>query len=77
MATLDAPEVDALERLLREWQVTRVSCSPLERLGFYRLKKNGRVRIQRGVYYAPKLESEEEFNEWFKWFEVSLGIRES
>jgi len=74
---LSVPEIDALERLLREWEVQRATCTPMERLGFHRLKKKGRVRINRGVYLPPKDLRGEEFDEWFRWFEVSLGIRES
>ena len=71
------PEIDALERMLREWAVCRADCTPMERLGFHRLKKKGKVRIQRGVYLAPKDMRGEEFDEWFRWLEVSLGIRQS
>jgi len=49
----------------------------MERLGFHRLKKKGRVRIHRGMYLAPKDMRDKEFDEWFRWFEVSLGIRQS
>ena len=74
---LTVPEIDALERLLREWSVCRLDCTPMERLGFHRLKKKGRVRIHRGMYLAPKDMRDKEFDEWFRWFEVSLGIRQS
>lgn len=72
---MSVPEIDALERLLREWEVQRATCTPMERLGFHRLKKKSRVRIRRGVYYAPKFENGIQFDEWFEWFEVALGIR--
>ena len=74
MSKLDVPELEALELLLRNWEVHRADCSPMERLGLTRLKKQGKLRIKRGVYYAPKFTSWDEFEAWFDWFYSALGI---
>lgn len=74
---LSVEEIDALERLLREWEVRRLDCTPMERVGFFRLKKKGKVELRRGVYHAPLFENGSQYEEWFQWFEVSLGIRQS
>ena len=71
---LGAPEVEALERMLKEWEVHRADCTPTQRLGFTRLSKQGRVIIKRGVYFVPRDLTEDEFNAWFVWFEKALGI---
>ena len=71
---LDVPELEALEMLLRYWEVRRADCTPMERLGLTRLKKQGKLRIQRGVYYTPKFANGEEFDAWFEWFYAALNI---
>ena len=71
---LDVPELDALERLLNEWEVKRADCTPMERLGFSRLKKRGLVQIKRGVYLRPDHRTDQEFDAWFDWFYDALGI---
>ena len=71
---MSVPEIDALERLLKEWEVRRVTCTPMERLGFFRLKKKGKVELRRGVYFAPARLTGEEFDLWFDWFYAALGI---
>ena len=74
MSKLDVPELEALELLLRNWEVLRADCSPMERLGLTRLKKQGKLRINRGVYYAPEFKTGTEFDAWFDWFYDALGI---
>ena len=75
MATdLSVEEVDALERLLNEWEVSRADCTPIERVGFFRLKKKGKVELRRGVYFMPSNLTNKEFDAWFVWFEDVLGI---
>tara|TARA_R100001510_G_scaffold19527_1_gene17023 strand:+ start:8142 stop:8378 length:237 start_codon:yes stop_codon:yes gene_type:complete len=75
--SLSVEEIDALERLLKEWEVPRADCTPMERVGFFRLKKKGRVELRSSVYFMPSNLTWEGFDDWFMWFEVSLGIRES
>jgi len=71
---LTVPEIDALERLMKQWEVQRADCTPMERIGFYRLKKRGHVRINRGTYYMPTGLSPAEFDAWFFWLEDVLGL---
>ena len=71
---LSVEETEALERLLREWEVRRVDCTPMERVGFYRLTKKGKVRIHKGTYLMPSNLTNEEFDAWFIWIEDVLGI---
>ena len=46
----------------------------MERLGLTRLKKQGKLRIYKGVYYAPKFKTGDEFEAWFDWFYAALGM---
>lgn len=71
---LSVEEIDALERLLKEWEVPRADCSPMERVGFFRLKKKSKVELRRGVYFMPRNLTNEEFDAWFVWLEDVLGI---
>lgn len=71
---LTVPEIDALERLMKEWEVRRADCTPMERVGFYRLKKKGHVRIKKGTYLMPGGLTEDEFDAWFFWLEDALGL---
>ena len=64
----------ALEKLLRDWDVLRKDCTREEKAGFRALKKQGLVRLNRGVYRCPCFSSEEEFYAWFSWFELAIGI---
>ena len=74
MSELGVPELDALELLLRNWEVIRADCTPMERTGLTRLKRQGKLRINRGVYYIPKFKTGAEFEAWFDWFYAALGI---
>lgn len=75
MATsLSVEEIDALERLLKEWEVPRADCTPMERVGFFRLKKKGKVELRRSVYFMPGNLTNEEFDAWFVWLDEVLGI---
>ena len=49
-------------------------CTPMEKLGFYRLKKKGHVRIKKGTYLMPCDLTEEEFDAWFFWLEDVLEL---
>jgi len=46
----------------------------MEKTGLTRLKKQGKLRIRRGVYYAPEFKTGAEFEAWFDWFYDALGI---
>jgi|TARA_R100000482_G_scaffold77190_1_gene30077 hypothetical protein len=71
---LTVPEIDALERLMKEWEVKRADCTPMEKLGFHRLKKKGHVRIKKGTYLMPCDLTDEEFDAWFFWLEDVLEL---
>ena len=72
--SLSVEEIDALERLLKDWEVPRADCTPMERVGFFRLKKQGKVELRRSVYFMPGDLTSEEFDAWFDWFYDALGI---
>jgi len=64
----------ALEKLFRDWDVKRKDCTRQEKAGFRVLKRRGLVRLNRGVYRCPLFLNGEEFDAWFDWFEICIGI---